>query len=80
MNATYTTRWTTVCTMGYTGSVSRNENRAAHGGVCHIQVRRGENGLLARKVNTNGRHTEESQSFAPTADEVTHWERIGRKQ
>ena len=79
MNATktkITTKYTTLCTVGYTGSVSRDENRAAHGGVCHIQVRRGANGLLARKVNSNGRHQEISESFIPTAEQMKNWESI----
>lgn len=42
----------TVC---YTGSVSRNENRAAHGGVCHIETC--ECGAT-RRTNSNGRHEE----------------------
>lgn len=71
-----TTKFQTICTVGYCGSVSRNENRAAHGAVCHIQVRRGKTGLLARKVNSNGRHQEIGESFEPTADDIAHWERI----
>ena len=76
--ATITTKYQTICTVGYTGSVSRDENRAAHGGVCHIQVRRGANGLLARKVNTNGRHEEVGASFVPTAEQVARWEAIAK--
>jgi hypothetical protein len=48
-------------TRAYTGTalgahyLPRGENRAAHGGVCHVQ--RCACGAR-REVNTNGRHTE----------------------
>lgn len=72
-----TSRWTTICTTGYTGSVSRDENRAAHGGVCHTQVRHARaGGVIARKVNSNGRHQEVGEAFAPTAAELDHWQSI----
>ena len=62
-----TTKFATICTVGFSGPVSRDENRAAHGGVCLIQVRRGARGcLLARKVNANGRHREIGAAFAAT--------------
>lgn len=73
-----TSKYATLCTVGYSGSVSRNENRAAHGAVCHIQVRRGSNGVLARKVNTNGWHSEIGEAFEPTADQLTNWEKIAK--
>lgn len=71
-------RYETVCTVGFNGPVSRNENRSAHGGVCHIQTRKSLKGLIARKVNTNGRHKEIGDSFEPTADQITHWELLGK--
>lgn len=72
-----TCRWATVCTVGYTGSVSRNENRAAHGGVCHVLLRRNAGGkVVARKVNSNGRHQEVGETFAPTAEQIEHWNSI----
>ena len=73
-----TTKWTTVATVGYSSSVSRNENRSAHGGVCHLQARKGANGLLGRKVNTNGRHEEKGEAFDLDADTLAHWESIAK--
>lgn len=75
---TITSRYTTIATVGYTGSVTRNENRAAHGGVCHLQARRGANGIIGRRVNTNGRHQEVGEPFDLDANTLTHWERIAR--
>lgn len=76
-----TTKYQTICTVGYTGSVSRDENRAAHGAVCHIQARKASNGrILARKVNSNGRHQEVGESFEATAEQVAHWESIAKSQ
>lgn len=76
-----TTSYTTICTVGYTGSVSRyDENRAAHGSVCHIQARKTADGrILARRVNTNGRHTEVGEAFAATADDIAHWSSIAAR-
>lgn len=71
-----TTRWTTIATVGYTASVSKNENRAAHGGVCHLQARKGANGVIGRKVNTNGRHQEIGEAFPLDAATLARWERI----
>lgn len=76
--AKITTKWTTVATVGYSGSVSRNENRAAHGAVCHLQARKGANGLLGRKVNTNGRHEEKGEAFDLDADTLGHWGTIAK--
>ena len=73
-----TTKWATVATVGYSSSVSSNENRSAHGGVCHLQARRGVNGILGRKVNTNGRHEEKGEAFDLDADTLKHWEDIAK--
>ena len=78
---TITTKWTTIATVGYSGSVSRDENRAAHGGVCLLQARKGKNGIiLGRKVNSNGRAVETGESFTLDAGTLAHWERIGARQ
>ena len=77
---TITTKWTTIATVGYNGSVSRDENRAAHGGVCHLQARKGKSGILGRKVNTNGRAVETGESFDLDAETLAHWEKIGSRQ
>lgn len=73
-----TSKYTTLCTVGYQGSVSRDENRAAHGGVCHIQVRSAGGRVLARKVNTNGRHQEVGEAFEADADQLARWESIAK--
>jgi hypothetical protein len=76
---TLTSKYKTIATVGYTGSVSRDENRAAHGAVCHLQARRAKDGsLLGRKVNTNGRHIETGDSFPIDARQLTEWERIAK--
>lgn len=73
-----TTKYQTICTVGYTGSVSRNENRSAHGAVCHVQVRKAGGRILARKVNSNGRHQEVGEAFEATADHLANWESIAK--
>ena len=74
-----TSRWQTICTVGYTGSVSRDENRSAHGGVCHCQARLSKDGtIMGRKVNSNGRHEEVGEPFAIDEDRVMHWASIDR--
>ena len=74
-----TTKYTTIATVGYSGSVnSRNENRAAHGAVCHLQARKGAYGVIGRRVNSNGRHQETGEAFALDADTLAHWERIAK--
>ena len=78
MTTTITTKWTTIATVGFRGSVSRDENRAAHGAVCHMQAREGKNGLLGRKVNTNGRHQEIGKAFDLDSATLSHWESIAR--
>jgi hypothetical protein len=76
--AKISSKYATICTVGYQGSVSRLENRSAHGAVCHIQVRRANGRMLARKVNANGRHQEVGESFEPTAEQVAHWESVAK--
>jgi hypothetical protein len=73
-----TSRYTTVATVGYTGAVSRTQNRAAHGGVCHLQVRKVNGRVIGRKVNSNGRHEEIGEPFDLTAEQLAHWETIAR--
>jgi hypothetical protein len=75
---TINTKWQTVATVGFTGSVSRDENRSAHGGVCHLQARKGANGTLGRKVNSNGRHDETGKAFDLDAETLAHWESMSR--
>lgn len=79
MTMKLTSKYQTVATVGYTGSVSRNENRAAHGAVCHLQARRNAaREIVGRRVNSNGRHQETGEAFALDADTLAHWESIER--
>ncbi len=75
-----TSKYTTIATVGFSGSVSsRNENRSAHGAVCHLQARRNAAGqIVGRKVNSNGRHQEVGETFVLDADTLAQWERIER--
>ena len=73
-----TTKFQTVATTGYVGSVSRNENRAAQGGIRHLQARKGKRGLLGRYVNSNGRHEEVGEAFDLHPDQLAHWVSMGR--
>jgi hypothetical protein len=73
------TTWTTVAIVGYAGSVSRNENRSAHGGVCLLQARKSKDGLkMGRKVNSNGKHKEISEAFPLSEERLSQWERIAK--
>jgi len=68
-----TSRWKTLATIGFNGSVSRYENRMAHGGVCHLQVRKNKDKVIGRKVNTNGWHEEMGESFDLDMETLKHW-------
>ena len=74
-----TSKFKTVAIVGYSGSVSsRNENRAAHGAVCLLQARRGANGLVGRKVNSNGRHEEVGDVFELDEERLAEWDAIDK--
>lgn len=47
---------------GYRGSVSRDENRAAHGGICVTQYC---SCGAERRENSNGRHVETGVWYVP---------------
>jgi hypothetical protein len=74
-----TSKFQTVAIVGYSGSVSRDQNRAAHGAVCLLQARISKTGFLGRKVNSNGRHAEVGQSFTLDAETLASWERIAKQ-
>ena len=82
--ATYKRTWTTLAIVGYTGSVAESygkENRSAHGGVCLLQVRKVKNGLdglMARRVNSNGRHQEVGKAFLIDDATLANWHQIAR--
>lgn len=70
-------KWETIATVGYTACVNpQNENRAAHGAVCHLQARRTQGGMIGRRVNTNGQHQEISESFKLSLSQFEIWEAI----
>lgn len=70
-------KWSTICTVGYQVSViARRENPAAHGGVCHRQARIRAGRLEARDVNANGGHQEIGQTYDIDADQLRQWQRI----
>lgn len=70
------TKWTTIATVSYNGSVSRDQNRNAHGGVCHLQACQTRTGLKGRKVNSNGRFKEVGEVFNLDLDTLAHWEKL----
>lgn len=80
MNATIKATWTTLAIAGFSGSVAasyHSENRAAHGGVCLLQVRRNKAGLrIGRRVNSNGNHKEFGKAFPLFAQTLAQWEMI----
>ena len=84
MATTYKKTWTTLAIVGYTGSVAesyRSENRSAHGGVCLLQVRKVKNGLdglMARRVNSNGTHKETGKAFLIDDVTLAQWHRIAK--
>jgi hypothetical protein len=84
MNATYKRTWTTLAIVGYTGSVAESyakENRSAHGGVCLLQIRKVKNGLdglMARRVNSNGTHQEIGKAFLIDDVTLAKWHRIAK--
>ena len=73
-----TSKFTTIATVGFSGSVSSNQNPAAHGAVCHLQARKTACGIVGRRVNSNGRHSETGKAFALDADTLAQWQRIDR--
>jgi len=74
-----TSKFNTIATVGFCGSVSSNQNPAAHAAVCHLQARRTAAGnIVGRKVNSNGRHIETGKSFQLDADTLAQWQRIDR--
>jgi hypothetical protein len=72
-----TNKFTTLATIAYSGSVSVNQNRAAHGAVCHLQARKKADGqLVGRHVNSNGRHRETGRAFPLDVDTLAQWQRM----
>ena len=82
--ATYKRTWTTLAIVGYTCSVAESygkENKSAHGGVCLLQIRKVKNGLdglMARRVNSNGSHQEVGKAFLIDDVTLAKWHRIAK--
>ena len=77
--ATLSTRFTTIAVVGYAGPVKRNENPAAHGGVCLLQAKRNAFGKpVGLKINSNGGHLEVGKPFELDMETLDHWFTIGR--
>jgi hypothetical protein len=82
--ATYKRTWITLAIVGYTGSVAESygkENKSAHGGVCLLQVRKVKNGLdglMARRVNSNGSHQEIGKPFLIDDVTLAKWHQIAK--
>ena len=78
--AIVTSSWTTLAIVGYRESVAespRDQNRAAHGGVCLLQVRRNAAGLrIGRRVNSNGGEREYGKAFPLYPQTLAQWEII----
>lgn len=74
-----TKEYKTIATVGFRNSVSvKNYNPYAHGGVCHFQVRRtNDGGILGRKVNINGRHYEIGEGHRIDQDTYLEWSKMG---
>lgn len=79
MTIKLSSRFKTIAVVGYTAPVAQPENRAAHGAVCLLQARRRmDNKIVARKINSNGRHIETSKPFVIDDEQLAHWQSIGR--
>ena len=82
-----TTKWRTIATVGFRGAAqgahftAKGENRAAHGGVRHLQVKKNPRGvILGREVNSNGNHEEIGNPWELTADEISAWESCAARE
>ena len=71
-----TNRFKTITIVGFRHSVSRDENRAAHGGVCLLQARSLGGMIIGRKINTNGKHQEIGEPFYIDQEILEHWVRM----
>jgi hypothetical protein len=79
--ATYKRTWTTLAIVGYTGGVAdgyATANRSAHGGVCLLQVQQLANGVVARRVNSNGTHQEIGKPFLIDDVTLAKWHQIAK--
>lgn len=73
-------KFTTICVVGFDGSVSKNENRMAHGGVKLCQAKIIDGKFKGRFINSNGHHIEVGKSFDLDVERLENWKKIGSKQ
>lgn len=72
-------RFSTVCVVGYTGSVAKYQEPRAAGGVKLCQARKAKDGkIFGKYINSNGSYLEEGEAFALTSDELAHWMSIAK--
>ena len=70
--------WKTIAVVGYKGSVSRQEDRRAHGGVCLLQSRIVKGSRQGRRVNSTGRYREIGEPFALDEQTFAQWQAIAK--
>lgn len=72
-------RFSTVCVIGYTGSVGKYQEPRAAGGVCLCQARKAKDGkIFGKYINSNGKHQESGESFELTKEKLNHWVSIAK--
>ena len=72
-------RFSTICIVGYTGSVGKYQEPRASGGVCLCQARKAKGGkIFGKHINSNGSYLEEGKPFEMTSDELDHWVSIAK--
>lgn len=82
MTVKLTTKWKTIATVGYRPikTTIANQNRAAHGAVCHCQAMRSHGVMMGRYVNSNGRHRETGIAFPLDAEMLENWLKIEKSE
>lgn len=72
-------RFSTICVVGYTGSVAKYQEPRAGGGVKLCQARKAKDGKIYGKfINSNGGYLEEGDAFELTKKELDHWASIAK--
>ena len=72
-------RFSTICIVGYTGSVSKHQEPRAGGGVKLCQARKAKDGkIFGKYINSNGRYLENGDAFEMTSEELNHWASIAK--
>ena len=72
-------RFSTICIVGYTGSVGLHQEPRAAGGVCLCQARKTKDGkIFGKYINSNNSYLEEGEAFVLTSDELDRWASIAK--